>query len=199
MLAARAPSRRLFVWQPKQNLQADPHADAPATLFVQIDNLSSLQELCLVDCGFTEGSMLQLTTLSLQSLELLNATVPPCLSALTGLTCLAVSAYRMEELQVMDTALAPLSALERLALQTSEEFGPQPRRLPSCLTALHSLRRFCFETATQSDAALEALPGGAWLTSLRWLVRGPALCMAARQASLRAGAHVQQKVGQPGY
>lgn len=135
---------------------------------VQLDNLTGLQHLALCDCGMSDESMQQLAALPLQDLDLANSCLPPCLSALTGLTSLAIMQHDAEDLDMLDASLPCLTGLSRLALTTVTDAVEQ---LPACLPQLRSITRFCLVGDWQADIFLEdAMPRGAWVARLRWLV-----------------------------
>lgn len=136
-------------------------------LAVQVANLTGLRYLSLVDCAYTEGSMRQLSTLQLRELDLLDGTtIPPCLSALGQLACLSVNTCSRNDVATLGAALSALSSLRRLGLIA---WDPAWRRLPPAITSLRKLERLClYSSAAEVEA--DALPGGAWLASVQWLV-----------------------------
>lgn len=135
---------------------------------MQLDNLTGLQHLALCDCGVSDESMQQLAALPLQDLDLANSCLPPCLSALTGLTSLAIMQHDAEDLDMLDDSLSSLTGLGRLALTTVSDAVEQ---LPACLPQLCSCTRFCLMGEWQPDIFAEcALLFGALFARLRWLV-----------------------------
>lgn len=151
------------------NNPSRPYGSRALSPAVQVANLSRLRHLTLYSCDVSEESLHQLAALPLSDLDVMSATLPPCLSQLTRLTSLAVSAYNADELSLLDTALACLSELQLLALSFAGH-GPECR-LPSGVTALRSLRRLYMHRAFEATVIQQPLPGGPWLASLRWLVR----------------------------
>lgn len=149
----------------------------------QLGNLSSLRHLSLFGCGFSEASLRQLAALPLQDLDVVNSTLPPCLSQLTCLTSLAVGGLLQDtDAQALDAALPCLVLLRRMVLS-----HPAAVPVPSGLTALRSLRRVYIQAAqTSVDVAQEVLPGGPWLASLEWLVS--AQCAPMGSVRLQPGA-----------
>ncbi len=134
----------------------------------QLDNLTGLQHLALVDCGASEESMQQLAALPLQDLDIEDSWLPPCVSALTGLTSLAITHHDEGDLDMLDASLPCLTGLSRLALTTVTNAVEQ---LPACLPQLRSLTRLCLTGQWQPDIfADEAVQRGTWLARLRWLV-----------------------------
>lgn len=77
---------------------------------MQVGNLSNLQHLSLNHCAYAEASLRQLSALPLRDLDVINSTLPGCLSQLTQLTSLAVTGYGSAGLETLDAALASLSS-----------------------------------------------------------------------------------------
>lgn len=127
--------------------------------------------------------MRQLAALQLEDLDVVNSTLPPCLSQLTSLTSLAVGGWREDTaVQALNTALPCLVLLRRLAL-----WQPAAVPVPSGFTVLRSLQRVYIQAAqTTVDVAQEVLPGGPWLASLEWLVSSQCAPMGSLRQQLGA-------------
>lgn len=141
---------------------------------MQVANLTSLRYLSLLGCAYTEGSMRQLSSLPLRELDLVKGTtIPACLSALGQLACLAVNIRSNDGMATLGAALSGLSSLRRLGLIA---WNPAWRRLPPAITTLRKLERLCLYSGA-AEVEDGALPGGAWLASVQWLVRFACISM----------------------
>ena len=151
----------------------------------QLTSLTGLQELSICNMSYCSTGYSLLTRLgSLRRLKLTQCKLPACLSQLTWLRALQLTALEESAAnwEALETGLRTLASLTHLAFEVPRCDAKPPAcpRMPPTLQGLTNLRRLHWDAAVAAPQN-PALPAGPWLSSLQRL----ALPLETAAANLR--------------